>query len=75
MLLLFEGAIFVILRPLLPWFQARLLCGRGLEGSEEEELTWELCHSNVLTKSTLFAKLQTAALMTLMMDSVYWKQC
>ena len=33
-----------------------LLCGRGLEGREEEGLTWELYHSNVLTRSTFFLK-------------------
>ena len=31
-----------------------LLCGRGLEGREEEGLTWELYHSNILTKSIYF---------------------
>ena len=39
-----------------------LLCGRGLEGREEEEQTWELFHSNVLSKSTFLSELQTAAL-------------
>ena len=41
----------------------RLLCGRGLESSREEEgVSWELYHTNFLTKSTFFSKLQTAAL-------------
>ena len=48
----------VIWRSLLPWLQAcRLLSGRGLEGSREEEgLTWELYHSNILTKCTFFLR-------------------
>ena len=44
---------------------SRLLCGRGLEGREEEGLIWELHQSDVLTKSTLFSELQTAALRSL----------
>ena len=45
-----------------PLVHSRLLCGRGLEGKEEEELTWELYKSNVLVKSTFLSKLQAAAL-------------
>ena len=41
--------------------------GRGFEGRaarsrEEEGGSWELYHSNILAKSTLFSKPQTAAL-------------
>ena len=46
----------------------RLLCGRGFEGSEEEGGTWD--HSNVLAKSTLFSKLQTAALINYFVSSI-----
>ena len=61
----------VIWRPLLPWLQAcSCTAGSSVEGlwrqgcssREEEGGTWELYHSNILTKSNFFSKPQTAAL-------------